>query len=123
MTNAELQAQINELRADVQRLYELVASGPVRLVSGGGATGGVLTPPTLGAAAEGDETADSTTWDRAAQSGNQGLQIWDGMDMVYDHGGNKILYKFARMLTFDSLGCLQLVSGETRSSVDVTEAC
>ena len=79
---------------------------------------------TVGAAAEGTETADATTWDRSAQvAGEKGVDVVMLTHLVYDDTGDQILYGYWRTLSFDSRGMLSAVSAETRVAIDVAEAC
>lgn len=83
---------------------------------------GVTTSPTtLGSSSEGSETADTTSWTRS--SSGAPLDIWMESRTVYDHASGKTLYGFARKFSYDSLGLLIAVSGETRYTIDVAESC
>jgi len=71
---------------------------------------------TLGAASEGTETALSDSWS-VGGSGN-GLAIYKVTRTVYNHAGDKKLYEFLRLFTYDDCGRLYSVSAETRVEVD-----
>ena len=72
---------------------------------------------------EGSETAQIDTWDRTSQGDNDGVIIRIQTRTVYNDAGDEKLYAFHRDLTFDSKGILVSISAETRSQVDVPEAC
>ena len=72
---------------------------------------------TLGAAAEGSETALTDSW---TAGGDHGLAVWCVSRVVYNEAGDKILYEFFRLHTYDSNGRLYSVSAETRVEVDAT---
>jgi len=72
---------------------------------------------TIGSAAEGSEAAETTTWTYA---GTNGLKLYAMTRTAYYHAGDKILYGYVRLLTFDKYGRLYSAGAETRVSVDVT---
>ena len=83
--------------------------------------GETASPTTLGSAAEGSETADTTTWSRATDG--TPLEETYVSRVVYNDGGDEVLYVFMRTRKFDACGLLYEVSAETRVSVDVPEDC
>jgi hypothetical protein len=72
---------------------------------------------TLGAASEGAETADTTTWTSGAANEN-GLEIYVFSRVGYFTSGDNKLYGYARKLIFDRSGRLHSVSAETRVEID-----
>ena len=72
---------------------------------------------TVGSAAEGNEAAESTT---KTFSGTNGLAFYVQSRTAYYHGGDKKLYGYFRLLTFDGFGRLYSVGAETRVEVDAT---
>lgn len=88
------------------------------------AEGGVSAPEdpgtdvtTIGSAAEGSEAAETTTW---TYDGALGLKLYAFTRVAYFDAGNKILYGYVRLLTFDKYGRLYAAGAESRVSVDVT---
>lgn len=84
-------------------------------------TGNTASPATLGGTSEGSETADATHWTRATDG--TPLDLYVVCRMVYNESGDQTLYQFVRKLSFDACGLLVAVSGETRVTIDATEAC
>jgi hypothetical protein len=87
------------------------------------AVGGAENPganvTTIGAAEEGSETANSSTW---TAGGTNGLALYEVTRIVYNHTSALTLYAYVRLLTFDKYGRLYSVGAETRVAVDVPEA-
>jgi hypothetical protein len=74
---------------------------------------------TLGANTEGSETASTGTW-TAGNEDEDGLAEWYVSRVVYNHSGDKKLYKYLRKRVYDKYGRLYSVSAETRVEVDAT---
>jgi hypothetical protein len=76
-------------------------------------------PDAIGGTTEGNEAAESTskTFNNA-----KGLSLGIMTRVAYYDAGDKTLYGYARTLTFDAMGRLYSVSGETRISIDVPVA-
>ena len=74
---------------------------------------------TIGAATEGSETASTDTWTAGTANG---LAEWYVSRVVYNHSGDKKLYSFLRLRTYDLYGRLYSVSAETRVEVDAAVA-
>ena len=70
---------------------------------------------TLGSAAEGTEAALSTTW---VANASTPLDMWVVSRVVYNHAGNRVLYKMMRRMRFTQFGRLYSVGAETRVDVD-----
>jgi hypothetical protein len=75
---------------------------------------------TIGSAAEGSESADATTW---TAGGTNGVEIYEVTRIGYYDAGDETLYAYVRKMTYNRFGCLYSVSGETRVSIEVPEAC
>jgi hypothetical protein len=71
---------------------------------------------TIGAAAEGNETAEGSSF--VVGTGGNGLDFWVVSRIGYFHGGDKKLYMYVRKLTVDETGHVRSISGETRVEVD-----
>jgi len=80
---------------------------------GGGAT-------LIGTGDEDGEAEDGTSWDR---SSGVGVQVWTQTRTVYDEGGDKKLYGYKQLWTFDKCGKLKSISGETRYEIDEPDDC
>lgn len=78
-------------------------------------------PTTISSAAEGSESASSTTWDR--DTDKTPLDLWVQTRTAYFHAGDKKLYGYFRKLSYDSTGRLYAVSAETRVEIDAAESC
>jgi hypothetical protein len=74
---------------------------------------------TVGSAAEGNEAAEGTTF---TVDGTNGLKLYQCTRVGYFHGGDKKLYGYFRLLTFDRFGRLYSVGGETRVEIDAAVA-
>lgn len=103
----------------IARLSQTLCSAPYGdpIPLGGGAAenpGAAIV--TIGAAAEGSETAATNTW---TAGGANGLAEWYVSRVVYNDTGDKTLYAFLRKRTYDLSGRLYSVSAETRVTVDV----
>jgi hypothetical protein len=72
---------------------------------------------TIGSAAEGLESAESTT--KTFGSDGKGLSLMAMTRVGYFDSGDKILYGYVRELRFTEDGHLYYVSGETRVEIDV----
>ena len=72
---------------------------------------------TIGDTTEGAEAAEGTTWTYA---GVNGLKLYAMTRVAYYDAGDKILYGYVRLLTFDKYGRLYSTGAETRVSIDVT---
>lgn len=83
--------------------------------------GETASPTTLGAASEGSEAADSSTWSRTTNG--TPLQIYIQTRTAYYDAGDEKLYGYFRLFTYDACGLLISVGAETRVEVDVPEAC
>lgn len=102
----------------IARLSQTLCSAPYGdpiPIGGGAAENPGAAIVTIGAAAEGSETAATNTW---TAGGANGLAEWYVSRVVYNHAGNKILYAFLRKRTYDNFGRLYSVGGETRVIVD-----
>lgn len=84
-------------------------------------TARTATPDTVGAASEGSEAAESTTWARGTDDAP--VDVWVTSRVGYFDAGDETLYAYLRKLSFAADGRLVGVSGETRVSVDVLEDC
>jgi len=83
-------------------------------------TTGLLTPlTTIGESDEGSESPDTASWVKS----DHAVEAWVITRVVYNDSGDQVLYAFARLFTYDTLGMLYSVSAETRVSVDATEVC
>lgn len=70
------------------------------------------------------ETAQTDTWDRSIQpEGKDGIKLRVCTRIAYNEAGDQTLYEFTRILTYDSTGKLAAMSAETRTTIDVPEAC
>jgi len=70
------------------------------------------------------ETARTDSWDREnPPADTKGLQDTRIVRLAYDHTSDEILYAFYRIYTYDSVGCLERVTIETRVTIDAPEAC
>jgi hypothetical protein len=76
-------------------------------------------PDTIGSAAEGSESAETTTW---TSGGTKGLAVYIQTRTSYFHAGDKKIYGGFRLFTFDKLGRLYSLSGETRVEIEAAEA-
>lgn len=81
---------------------------------GGGAPSNPSSTATLGSTAEGSESADQSEW---TAGGGKGLKLYVLTRVVYIEGGDKKLYGFKRLLTFDSQGRLYSAGGESRYEI------
>ncbi len=75
---------------------------------------------TIGSDTEGDEEEDTT--DFTVGTDGNGLEEWYCSRIGYFHEGDKKLYGYYRLRTYDKYGRLYSVSGETRVELDETEA-
>lgn len=82
--------------------------------------GKTSSPTTLGAASEGSESADSSTWSR---DNGAPLDFWIHTRQAYFHAGDEKWYAYARKLSYDACGFLFAVSAETRIEIDAPEDC
>lgn len=91
--------------------------------TGGGGAGNAANPGaavvTLGGNTEGSEAAASDTWTTGATNG---LAVWKVCRVGYFHAGDKKLYAYVRLFTYDKNGQLYSVSAETRVEVDAAVA-
>lgn len=71
---------------------------------------------TIGAAAEGNETAEGSSF--VVGTGGNGLDFWVVSRIGYFHAGGRKLYMYVRKLTIDETGHVRSISGETRVEVD-----
>lgn len=71
---------------------------------------------TIGAAAEGNETAEGSSF--VVGTGGNGLDLWVLSRIGYFHDGGRKLYMYVRKLTVDETGHVRGISGETRVEVD-----
>jgi hypothetical protein len=86
-----------------------------------GGVGRVDSPTVIGGTSEGSESADSSTWARDVDG--TPVDVYGVSRMVYNEAGDKTLYQFVRKFSFDARGLLVGVGGESRVTIDVTEAC
>ncbi len=68
------------------------------------------------------ESPDNESWDREIDVGKSGVRITIQTGTCYDHQSNRVLYAFARDLTFNADGQLVDVSAERRYIIDEPEA-
>lgn len=87
------------------------------------AQGTLVDPKEMYNTFEGDEAAQSDTWDATSQGVNDGVVSAESFRTVYKHDGDQVLYGYSRNKTSDSLGLLELISGESRYVIDTPEAC
>lgn len=80
------------------------------------------TPSTIGSAAEGSESAESTVWNRTTTP-FKAVDLWIQSRTAYFHAGDKKLYGYFRKLSFDTDGRLYAISAETRVEIDAPEDC
>lgn len=106
----------------IVRLYRNGKNGSLALYAFDCGYGDTGTPATIGSASE-TETADTGTWARASQGTSRGLTKTVLYRMAYNHSGDKVLYAYYRVETYDANGHLMSISAETRVSIDATEAC
>ena len=122
MAEHDLAARVRELEDQVDQLKQYIAGLPARFAAPS-PRGTNDSPATIGSAAEGSETADTATFDRADQGTDDGLTITVLTRLVYNHTGDEILYGYFRTFAFDSTGRLVEVSAETRVTIETPEAC
>ena len=72
---------------------------------------------TIGSAAEGDEAAETSTWEAGNES-EHGLAVWVQTRTAYYDTGDMKLYGYFRLMTYDKYGRLYSVSAETRVIID-----
>lgn len=89
-------------------------------VGGGGAEDPGTTIETVGAATEGSETAETTSFTVGTNS--KGLALWICSRVVYNESGDKKLYGYARKLTVDKNGKIYSIGAETRYEIDAAVA-
>lgn len=77
-------------------------------------------PDTLGAASEGSESADSSTW---TCDNETPVEVYVQSRTGYYHSGDEKLYAYIRKLTIDSCGKVASIGAETRVEVDAPEDC
>lgn len=99
----DLEKQLLELRALINQSSDSL-------------TGSHDNPKVLGSNIEGTETTLSDTWNVAVDL--VPVDVWQVTRVVYNHAGSKILYKFMRKFSYDSIGALYAVSGETKVEID-----
>lgn len=100
----------------------VTAESPARsIVLMGGGVGSTAGAGTLGGTTDASETAQTTSWSRAASA--MAVNLWVVSRVVYNAGGDRSLYAFLREMSFDARGLLTAISAETRVTVDATEAC
>lgn len=80
-------------------------------------------PAAMYATFEGSETAQTDSWDITSQGANDGTTAALTTRIVYNHAGDKKVYGFYRVFTWDSVGLLCSWSAETRYEVDAAESC
>jgi len=85
--------------------------------------GTTASPKAIYSTFEGDETAQTDTWDRGSQGANDGVTIPMTTRVVYNETGDEKLYGYYRTLTFDSAGLLTDISAETRYEIDTPVDC
>lgn len=83
--------------------------------------GETASPTTLGAASEGSESADTTTW--SVQADGTPCDIYVISRVGFYHAGDEKLYGYTRKLSIDSKGRIFAISAETRVEIDVPEEC
>ena len=99
---------------------QVLASAAYGSVINLGAQNPGATIQTLGSAAEGSETADTT--DFTIGTDGKGLKKYYVSRIVWNHSGDKILYMMMRYDLIDKYGKHYYTSAETRVSVDEGEA-
>jgi hypothetical protein len=78
-------------------------------------------PTVIGGTSEGSESADTSSWSRDVDG--TPVDVYGVSRMVYNEAGDKTIYQFVRKFSFDARGLLVGVGGESRVTIDVTEAC
>ena len=89
----------------------------------GEGSGTHTTPAVLYSTYEGDEEAQTDTWDISSQGANDGVAFCLTTRVVYKDSGDEILYGFYRVFLFNSIGRLVAISAETRYTIDAPEPC
>jgi hypothetical protein len=81
-------------------------------------------PAAIGDATEGTEAIETTTWDVDSQATTKdGLQLYAMTRVAYYHAGDKKLYGYTRLLTFDVKGRLKSVGAEVQVEIDALVNC
>lgn len=111
-------AQLGSYSVGVIRGY-IDTDPPKAIVYVPSAKGRQDSPDVLGAAGEGAESADTSTWTR----GGTPITLYLQTRTFYDHGGSKILYGYQRPVKFDAMGKLYEIGPETRYVVDDVSDC
>lgn len=78
-------------------------------------------PVSIGDIFEGSETADDDSVTDIQEEG--GIELYVTTRVVYNEEGDKTLYGFKRMLTFDERGHLKAVTPEIRYTIDAAVPC
>ena len=74
-------------------------------------------PKDLTFSGEHPESAQSVSWERGNQGSNDGVKLLIPQGPSYYDGGDETLYQYYITVTFDSLGCLKDITGETRQAL------
>jgi len=93
---------------------------PRTIVMVRGGFGATASPTSLGDGTGGVLSADSGNWTKST-SGTP-LNLWVQTRTFWDSSAN-VLYGYLRQISVDARGQLVAVSGETRITVDTTQAC
>ncbi len=78
---------------------------------------------TIGSAAEGNEAAETTTWNYGTDGeGGDGKGIWFYAQSrsAYYHAGDKKVYGYVRKIKVDTYGRIYEIGAETRFEIDAT---
>ena len=118
----EVRVVVEEDGAPVTKLAQVLCGEPYGTPGtvgggGGGAPASPSSATTVGSTAEGSESADSASWTAGSSAG---LKLYVLTRVAYNESGDKALYGFKRLLTFDSQGRLYSVGGESRFTIDQT---
>ena len=127
-----LRPWLESLRNTVAQCVQVVNSMRIpyspRAVIGG--TGGAADPApadpgtyiTIGSAAEGNEAAETTTWNAGSDGvggDKKGCWFYAQSRSAYYHAGDKKVYGYTRKIKLDQFGRIYEIGAETRFEIDV----
>ena len=81
------------------------------------------TPLVMYSTFEGNETAQTDTWNVSDQGENDGVKVYLTTRLVYNESGDEVIYGFYREFKYDSSGRLLSISAETRYTIDTPVDC